>query len=436
MIKNIAILLLIVISTPLLFGQETRAVTLEEVLNDVEKYNLDIQVSEQKFLAARAQFRQTNSTFLPSVRISHSGFSTDNPVMAFSAKLNQSIFTAADFDVNTLNHPDRVENFTTAIELKQPLFNPDAFFGRKASKDLMDASVYQTQFTKDALLFETEKTYRTLQWAYKQQLAIDKNMLALKTLLAETQNRFDQGLVLNADVLMVEVQLADAQKQAQQAQSYLQNLSDYLQLLMGRESTAVLMPADSLSWQPTTELNNVSLPKGRADLQALQLTEEAYKKQFQAQKWSYLPALNAFGNIQWFDNSAFNTGSNSYFVGAELTWDIFKGYQRLGKTEQTKADFEKIKLENRNYRLESQNQLKSTYRELQDAQKMIELSQLALQQATEQLHIQKNRFKEGLEKTSEVLRAEYQATQMELSYYEALLMYHTAKARLQFLLKS
>lgn len=60
---------------------------------------------------------------------------------------------------------------------------------------------------------------------------------------------------------------------------------------------------------------------------------------------------------------------------------------------------------------------------------------MALEQSEESLRIRTNRFKEGLEKTSDLLTAETQYAQKELEYYQTIFEHNYAQAYLQFLTK-
>ncbi len=67
--------------------------------------------------------------------------------------------------------------------------------------------------------------------------------------------------------------------------------------------------------------------------------------------------------------------------------------------------------------------------------KKLTLTTLALDQSEESLRIRTNRFKEGLEKTSDLLTAETQYSQKQLEYYQTIFEYNYAQAYLQFLTK-
>ena len=63
----------------------------------------------------------------------------------------------------------------------------------------------------------------------------------------------------------------------------------------------------------------------------------------------------------------------------------------------------------------------------------LQLSKLAMEQSKEALRIRTNRFKEGLEKTTDLLIAETQFAQKELEYYQTIFEYNSTKAYLNFL---
>ena len=140
-------------------AQEVISISKSEVQSKVLEGNTSIKISEQEFLKARADYRQTNSVFLPNINASHSGIATTNPLMAFGTKLNQGILTAEDFNPELLNNPDEVTGFATKFEIQQPLINLDGFYQRKAAKNKMDAVELQSLRNKDYLSFEVEKAY-------------------------------------------------------------------------------------------------------------------------------------------------------------------------------------------------------------------------------------------------------------------------------------
>ena len=104
-------------------------------------------------------------------------------------------------------------------------------------------------------------------------------------------------------------------------------------------------------------------------------------------------------------------------------------------TATSRAEFEKSKLEYNQYVSKSKLELNKAKRMLIDAENKLNLSKLALDQSEESLRIRTDRFKEGLEKTSDLLMAETQYAQKQLEYYQTIFEYNYALAYVNFLTK-
>jgi len=432
--KKTILSLSFIIASLTLTAQEILSISKEDVFTKVAEENNTLKIYEQVMFAARGDFNQTNAVFLPNITASHTGITTTNPLMAFGSKLNQEILTQSDFDPNSLNNPSQTENFVTKIEVQQPLINIDGLYQRKAAKAKYTASQYQLERIKDYLNLEIEKAYMQLQLAYKtvsvletaQNAALENKRLAI--------NSFKQGYLQKSDVLAVEVRVTEVENQLQYAKSNIENASNYLSVLMNDNSYVILMPTDSLAISSIViEVENLS--ENRADLQAMQSASEAYKQMYKADKMNFLPRLNAFGSYEMYDNEIFKADANGYLFGASLSWNLLEGTKRFGKVQKSKAEFNKSLFEYDQYKAESTVELNKARRMLQDAKNNLKLTDLGLQQSEEALRIRTNRFKEGLEKTTDLLQVETQYAQKQLEYYATIFQYNYALAYVQFLTK-
>ena len=111
-------------------------------------------------------------------------------------------------------------------------------------------------------------------------------------------------------------------------------------------------------------------------------------------------------------------------------------FQRFGKTQKSKAQYDKSKLEYQQYVSQSNLEFNKARRILLDTQNKLELTKIALEQSKESFRIRTNRFKEGLEKTSDLLLAESQYAKKQLEYYQTIYEYNYAQAYLKFLTKT
>ena len=259
--KNILFLTFLLFNFSIINAQQETMISLEEALAKVENNNYTIKISEQDYLAAKADFNQTNSILLPNISISHSGISTNNPLMAFGSKLNQEILTQADFNPLLLNDPDNINNFTTKIEIQQPIFNADGLLMRKAAKAKMHAIELQSIRTKEHIKLEVIKAYMQLQVAYKAVEVLEKAKEASIENKKIATNKFNQGYLQKVDILSVEVHVTEIENQLQNVKSNVQNASDYLLFLMGEPKSNSLKPSTLLQTELNLDVYNYQIIK-------------------------------------------------------------------------------------------------------------------------------------------------------------------------------
>ena len=414
--------------------QEIIKISKEDLISKVIKHNRSIKISEQELNQAKGELNQTNAVFLPNIAISHTGISTTNPLMAFGSKLNQGILTQHDFNPTILNNPSAVQNFTSKISVEQPLINLDGFYQRKAVKSKLKATQFKTKRTKEYILFEAEKAYYQLQFAYKTITVLE----VIKTAILENKrlvnSYYKQGLLQKSDVLEIDVRVLEVENQLQFAKSNVKNASNYLSFFMGDKNLAILKPKQELSLVKLNS-NTQKVSENRADIKALKEATNSYKVLHQSQKSNFLPTLNAFGSYEVNSNKLFNNGTSGYLVGFQLNWNVFQGFKRIGKMQKTKAQHKKSEIELEEYVSKSKLSYLKAQRNFNDVQNKLEISKKAVNQSKEALRIKKNRFKQGLEKTADLLQSEALYAQKLLEYYQAILEFNTSQTYLNFLIK-
>lgn len=418
-------LLVCLLLSIMIHAQQEREISEAELVDAVIGNNLSLKINEKGADVKQAQYRQSNAAFLPQIQVSHDYYRTNNPVFAFSAKLNQGVFTQADFDVAKLNDPDGISNFTTTLQVQQPLLNLDKLIQRKSARYAKEAQELKNQFKEDALIVKTKSVFMQLKLAYASEQVLMEAKRTAEESYKVTKDFYDNGYLDKSDLLKAEVRSSTVENQLEAARNGIYNISDQLNLLMQSETSKKLVPRDSLQiinlFEQKEEGINVD---NTTDVQAMRKKQLSYNKLYESKKFNFLPRLNAFGNIQYFDNDAFQTGNDSYFFGASLQWDLFKGYQNIGKVQETKAKADRAQLEYEEYLDDKQNKIKSVLRALNLAENKISRNKLAKEQAVESLRIIKDRYDEGLEKTADLLQAQSLAAQKRLAYLQAVYEYN------------
>ena len=420
----------------LAFSQDTIIVSKKDIWQKVSSKNLQLSINDQEFKSAQADYRQSSSLILPDVSISHTGISTTNPLMAFGSKLNQEILTASDFNPALLNDPKVTNNFATKIQVLQPLINVDGIYGRQAAKSKMEAIQLQSERTREYLEFEVNKAFMQLQLSYKASKVLDNANITAQANLKLIENYFKQGLLQKTDLLSAQVRVNEIKNQARLAKSNVQNASDYLAFLMQEDTEGkIFKPVEELESTINIHPSEPLVTEGRKDILAMTKSTQAYRYLLKSSKMNFLPRLNAFGTYELYDNNLFGVKAKGYVVGAQLSWNIFDGYKSIGKKRKARADLYKSEFETKQYKAQSQLELNKTNRQLNDAENKVSLSRLALEQSQEAYRIRNNRFRQGLEKTSDLLTSETQMLGKELEYLQAVFEYNFTQQYLQFLTK-
>lgn len=358
MTHRIVIVWLFLIVVPSLYSQDVVLISNEMVLAKIQESNLQLKLAQSDFEASRADYRQSNSLFLPNISASYSALLTTNPLMAFGSKLNQEILTQGDFNPSLLNDPEQIDNYATIVEFQQPLINLDGIFDRQAAKNKIDAYELKAQRTAQYLNLESQKAYMQLQIAYKAVDVLGKANVTAAANLKLVQDYYDQGLLQKMDLLDVEVRMNQVKNQVQIAISNLQNASDYLAFLLNQDMLGkVYQPAGDLNAEMESPESIAVVPEYRKDILAVEKTADAYGKLLQAKKMSFLPNINAFGNFQIYDGEPFGFGANGYLVGASLSWSLFDGSKSIGMYQKSKVEYEKAQTEAQQYRKQSQMEL-------------------------------------------------------------------------------
>lgn len=438
MLKNQFIYVLLVsLVFPVFSNAQSRQLSLSEALGLADENNLNAKSAEARMEAAKAQYRMTNSVFLPGVTASHTGVSTNDPLSSFGFKLKQEIVTMDDFNPDRLNDPGSMENFQTKVELQQPLLNLDGIYARKAAKNQYEALSYQTNRVKQNIQFEVKKSYYMLELAESSVKVLGKSVAVAKEALRLTENNAEQGFAKQADVLEASVRLNERENQLLEAKNQLQSANDYLGHLLGLSPNELVETTDSLI-QPPVQVyidNSSQNLEGRSDFMAYQKQIEASENMVRSSKMKFIPRVNAFGAVEWNDDSFLGTQASNYMVGASLSWSLFNGYKNAGAIQHANAQLDEARINYQDYLSQSQIQMKQAMRNMELNFSRIKSSQLAKEQSEESLRIRTDRFKQGLEKTADLLMSEALTSQKELQYFQSIYNYKQSVFELELLLE-
>ncbi len=413
-------------------AQTNQLLTLEEASSKALSNNKTVQLAKMDETIAASNYKQTEAIYLPQVGLSYTAFSTNNPLNAFGFKLQQKSIAQSNFNPDLLNHPGATPDFTTKLEVQQPLINMDAVYLRKGAAKQIEVYQYKTQRTSEYISFEVQKAYLQLQLAYDAVAVIEEALTTTKAVYTLSNNYFKQGLVQQSDVLNVQVQVASLENNLAKTKSNIGNASDYLSALMGQPLGTNYTVTKTLF----TAITKDSITGTRADFMAMQKAIDASNLLIQSSKMSYLPKLNAFGSYQLNDSKMLGFGAGAYLVGAQVSWHFFQGNKTKNTIATQTLERNKLTAQLAQQKEQSNVELSKAKRDIADAQTEITRQKTAIEQATEALRILQNRYQQGLVNTTDVMVATTQLSQQKFGLAQAIFNQNLSKAYTQLLTSS
>jgi outer membrane protein TolC len=395
----------LVVSVSTAFGQIP--LTLEEAMKRARGETVDARALESTFNEAEARVRQEQSGFWPRVDLTETVQRGNNPVFAFSSLLSQRRFTAANFAVPSLNHPDPVTNTRTALGIEQPIFNGGlTVLGVEAAKLRRNVAAAVRDAGGQDLAFRAAQAFVRVLQLEAAVRATDAAVAASESDRQRARARRDVGLVTEADVLAVDVRLADMNQRQIAARGDLAVARIQLAEAVGlplTDSPMLVRPrprseptdADSLVREALAAHPN----RHEADLE-IQLADNARR----TARAALLPSVGLHGGWE-FDGATLGEQQSSWLVGAEVRINLFRGFADTARiTEashaQLRATAERERVERR-----IEVEVRTALAQLAAARAREEVGRAALTQARESQRIIRDRYESGLATVTDVLRA-------------------------------
>lgn len=411
------------------------AMTLQEALQRASMHNLSVQMAEADHEAAQGARRQTLAAFLPRLTASEEAVSTNDPLSAFGFKLKQERVTAADFAPPALNDPDRVDHFSSTLELQQPILNVDGIYQRRAATRQARAAEMMRERTEAVVAFHVKQGYYGLVLAGRRVAVLDSALAVARRNQERAQRFFEQDLLNRADLLAAQVRVLELESQQTEAASQRQHAAEQLRYLLGIDEAVDVVATEPLPHLrvalDTVEVARVN--RQRSDMQALRYRADAASEAFNARRAAFLPKLNAFGGYEWNDDVPFGTRGESWMAGASLTWNIFSGFENAGAAQRARAEQRKAELAVLDQARQNEVEIDAALRDLRASRQQLRHAEAAVDQAREALRIRTDRYEQGLEQTTDVLNAEVTLANKRLGYLHTLYQHDVNVFRLELL---
>ncbi|MCC7175833.1 MAG: TolC family protein [Bryobacterales bacterium] len=385
--------------------------SLRDAVNRALAGHPSLEAAAAQVSAAGTRRDQARSARLPKLSYSESWQRSDNPVFVFSSLLTQHQFSEQNFAIGPLNRPDALNNFQSQLVVDQSLW--DAGMAKKQVRSAELGRQLSGEDERRARMAVVANVVRVYNGLVLGQEALNVAREAVRSAQADlerAENLRAAGVSTDADVLAIRVHLAGAREQeirrgydVQIAQAAL-NEALGLPLDTAHRLTTALepLPVADAPLAGQEEKARQSRPEARQVRLALSLaeTQSGIARASRMPQVSFRVAFEA-------DRQRFVTrGGANWFAGAFLRWNLFDGFDGKARVAEAGQAVARARAQEKQVNAAVSLDVRRAYLDLKASQERIQVAEVTVAEAEENLRIVKNRYENGLSNVTELLRSE------------------------------
>ena len=401
--RNIFGILLLSWSITQISGQEIKTISLEEAIDLGIKNSKNLKIDEAKIEESTAQLVEAKNRQLPDFKVSGSYLHLFSPNVNLKVNPGSSASGAQNIKVENV--------FYGSANLTYPIFAGGRIkYGIQSAQYLIEASKLNAENDKNAIAFNISQAYNNLFKASQTIKVLEENLNASKKRDETFLKLENNGLMARNDRLKAQLQTSNIELQLLDANNNYSIANINMDLLLGLPENTVLKIDENYinemsGNQTSTYFLNQAL-QNRKDLQALDYQRKAASIGAKAAKSENLPTIAITGGYFAADVPGLLTVTNAINVGVGVQYNLDNLWKK--NSSLLKAQAREKQLEANNELLNDQIKLEinKDYQNSVLAKKKIEVYERALEQATENYRITKNKYDNGLSNITDLLDAD------------------------------
>lgn len=326
--------------------------------------------------------------------------------------------------------------FANTFSLEMPLYTGGRAENTIKSRGYqLNAADLTLENTKQTIRYQTIAAYyEVLQQQNLLNIAEGAVRMAMEQLNI-IQIQFEEGAVAKADVLQMQVQLANYRQNLVSTQGNLEVANATLLNTIGLPEGTEFDATDNFSYAPFPFTLDECLayalenrPDGAAALYEVRQAEA----QADAAKAGNRPSVTGVASKYIAANGAFQQErSANWQVGVRLNWSVFDNNVTSANVNAAKASVESAQASFERVEKTIRLQVRSAYTQMKAAEENIRSTAAAVSQAEESSVIARVRYEEGVDILLTVTNAQEKLNQARTNYFTALYQYNLYKAQLE-----
>jgi outer membrane protein TolC len=308
--------------------------------------------------------------------------------------------------------------------------------GIKIAQLLKESAEEDIRLAKHEIVFQTKKVFHDVLVAERLVLVNNDSLGFLRTQMAETEVRYERGMVPELDVLALKVRVADAETEVTKAQNALKIARESFNKLLNFDLDSEVVFEGELKFEPilvSTEEAVAAGEKGRPEMKKAALQLEMVKESIRVAMADSKASVNL--NARYILDStpgAFNIG------GEEDTWNaqvvcsmpVFDGFKTRSNVAEARENVEQVQLQVEQLKKEINLEVRTSINNLNEGEKVIHTQGMNVQRSEEALKAARERYAVGKASYLEFLESELELTRARTNYTRSLYGYIVVGAAL------
>ena len=393
--------LLAVMSVQLVLAQDTRPITLKEAVELSIRNSKQLKISGARVEEASAALKEAQEKRLPDAKASG----------AYMWLSSANVNLKSSSNTNGSGSPKVSQALYGIVNASLPIYTGGRIrYGIESSRFLAEAAKLDAETDRDAVVMNTVEAYVNL---YKAKAAVDlvnENLGQARQRVKELTSLEKNGVLARNDLLKAELQASNTELSLLEVENNWQLANINMNLMLGLPDKTVLQPDSSMineviSLQPL-ETYVQSAEKNRKELESVGLKTQAAQSGVKATKGELYPSLALTGGYVAADIPKVLTITNAVNIGVGFSYNIGSLWKTKSKLQGAEARVKQLTATRELLSDQVRLEVNRAYLNWLNSQKKIEVYQKAVEQASENYRIIKNKYNNSLATTTELLDAD------------------------------
>jgi len=408
-----------IVFLPLLFAvchvwaQDTaKSLTLQEAIDLSLKNSKQLKLSKARIDEAVAATKEAIERRLPDVSVSASYLQLSRP--------NVNMKNGGGNDSGSVSNVNVSQAFYGIANVSMPVYaGLKVKYGIESAKYLEQASMMDADNDRQGVILNTIAAYINLYKANAAAKLVEENLVQSRQRDTDFSNLEKNGLLARNDLLKAQLETSNFELSLLDAQNNIKLATVNMNLMLGLPEATQLIP-DSASIHQSGEIKTIDeyeqlAAQNRNDVKALQYRQKAADAGIKVAKGDYYPSIALTGGYIAADVPKLLTITNAFNVGVGVKYSLSSLWKTGSKVQQAKAREQQVIANEAILNDEIHLSINKAYQDYLSGLKKIEVYNKALEQATENYRISKNKYNNSLLTLTDLLDADVAQLQAKLN---------------------